>query len=511
MCRLVLIFLFAVFCQPAMAAVELRITQGPLSGGSEEGAALFTDIPYAAAPIGKLRWQAPAPALHWELTRPARAFGPVCPQNRRGSFFMPNLAQSEDCLSLNVWTPQANPAAKLAVMVWIHGGAFVEGGAAQPIYDGFELAQHGVVVVSLNYRLGVLGFFHHPALAASADAGSGNFGLLDQIAALKWVRDNIAAFGGDPAKVTIFGESAGGISVNDLVASPLARGLFIRAISESGLGLQPVRSAADAEKAALAFADESGIEGRDADALARLRALPVADILRRQEGMNRETAVQPYIDGSVIPEDISIAFARGDAAKIDYLAGSNSNEASLASAIGSDLATGPARFGPLLPKVRAIYDANGVLSEEQFERELFNDALFGAGAYGLAAFEARHDGEAYVYHFAYLADTYRGKVPGVGHGGEIPYVFGLKGLGVLGNAASEKDRRVIALVQSYWTNFAKTGDPNAAGLPLWPRLTPGGGETLVFDDTTKAVDHFRMGQIGVMKDVWSRRTGLSAP
>jgi len=505
-----LVLLFALASSSAAAAaVDVAIAQGPLSGGREDGIAYFKDIPYAAAPVGRLRWQPPGPAPHWELTRPARAFGPVCPQNRRPSLFNPKLPQSEDCLSLNVWTPDVN--AKLPVMVWIHGGAFIEGSSALPIYDGTELAQHGVVVVSLNYRLGVLGFFHHPALGAESGAGSGNFGLLDQIAALEWVKDNIANFGGDPAKVTIFGESAGGISVNDLVAAPLARGLFIRAISESGLGLLPVRSAGDAQKAAMAFAVDEGIDGSGAAALARLRALSVEDILRKQGGMNGETAVQPYVDGAVIPEDVSVAFAKADVAKVDYMAGSNSDEATLASAIGTDLAKGPAKFGPLLPKVRAIYDAGGAISEAQFERELFNDALFAAGAHGLAVFEAKMGANAYVYRFDYLADSYRGKQPGVGHGGEIPYVFGLKGLGLIADAASEKDKRMIALTQAYWTNFAKTGDPNGAGLPQWPQVTPGDGETLVFDDTTKAVDHFRQGQLGLFDDVWSRRTGLSVP
>ena len=504
-----LVLLLALASSRAAAAVDVTIAQGPLSGGREDGIAYFKDIPYAAPPVGRLRWRPPGPAPHWELTRPARAFGPVCPQNRRPSLFNPKLPQSEDCLSLNVWTPDAK--AKLPVMVWIHGGGFIEGSSALPIYDGTELAQHGVVVVSLNYRLGVLGFFHHPALDSEAGFGSADFGLLDQIAALEWVRDNIASFGGDPAKVTIFGESAGGISVNDLVASPLARGLFIRAISESGLGLLAVRSAADAQKAATAFAAAAGIDGGDAKALDKLRGLSVSEILRREGGMNAETAVQPYVDGKVIPQDVSVAFAKGDVAKVDYLAGSNSNEATLASAIGTDLSKGPAKFGPLLPKVRAIYDASGPISEEQFERELFDDALFASGAHGLAVFEAKMGANAYVYRFDYLADTYRGKRPGVGHGGEIPYVFGLKGLGIMGDVATANDRKMIALVQSYWTNFAKTGNPNAADLPPWPKLSPGDGETLVFDDTTKAVDHFRAGQLAVFDDVWSRRTGLGAP
>jgi para-nitrobenzyl esterase len=231
---------------PAWAQPQASIAQGALSGTSEGTISEFKGIPFAAPPVGALRWRAPQPASGWQGTRDASAFGPICPQpNLPGRLVLP---QSEDCLSLNVWTPNSAPGAKLPVMVWIYGGSFVSGGSAFPIYDGVELAQHGVVVVTLNYRLGWLGFFNHPALAAANPGESGNFGLLDQIAALQWVQKNIAAFGGDPANVTIFGESAGGMSVNDLTVSPAARGLFAKAISESGLGLWTIGTAAKARQ-----------------------------------------------------------------------------------------------------------------------------------------------------------------------------------------------------------------------------------------------------------------------
>ncbi|MBV9990924.1 MAG: carboxylesterase family protein [Alphaproteobacteria bacterium] len=501
---------FALACS-AVSAADLKIPQGALHGDTTEGVASFKNIPYAAPPVGALRWRAPQPAPGWEGTRQAVNFGPICPQNRRPSIFMPKLPQSEDCLTLNVWTPKAEPGAKLPVMVWIYGGGFLEGGAAVPIYDGIDLAKHGVVVVSLNYRLGLLGFFNHPALKTEGRDESGNFGLLDQIAALQWVQQNIAHFGGDPHLVTIFGESAGGVSVNDLVASPLARGLFLRAISESGLGLLPTQTADEAQKNSVASATKLGVAGADTAALAKLRKLSVAQILKPQGDLSTEGHVQPYIDGKVIPEDVSVRFAKGEIAKVDYLAGSNSNEASLAPALGLDPVQGLSKFGDQLPNVRAIYEANGALSDAEFGRQAFGDSLFTSGAQDFAAFVAKAGGRSHVYHFAYVADTYKGKVLGVSHGGEIVYVFGLRGLGFLAGRASDKDKQVIALTQDYWTNFAKTGDPNGAGLPAWPAFTPADRETLVFDDETKAKANFRRGQVGVMEIGWSRRTGLSAP
>jgi len=487
------------------AAADVTIGQGALHGDETEGIASFKNIPFAAPPVGPLRWRAPAPAPGWQGVRKAADFGPICPQNRRPSLFMPKLAQSEDCLSLNVWTPKAAADAKLPVMVWIYGGGFLEGGSAVPLYDGTDLAKHGVVVVSLNYRLGVLGFFNHPALESEGE--SGNFGLLDQIAALKWVQQNIAAFGGDPAKVTIFGESAGGVSVNDLVASPLARGLFIRAISESGLGLLPVPTAATAEKDSAAFAAKMGGSG---DA-AGMRSWKVADILKQQGDLAAEGHVQPFIDGKVIPDDVSLLFAKGDIAKVDYIAGSNSNEASLAPALGADPVKGLEKFGDALPQVRALYEAGGKLTDEEFGRQAFGDSLFTSGAQGLAGFVSKAGGTARVYHFAYIADSFKGKTPGVNHGGELAFVFGLRGLGFLAGGASDKDKQVIALTQDYWTNFAKTGDPNGAGLPAWPAFTPSDRETLVFDDETKAKADYRRAQVGVMEMGWSKRTGQAAP
>ena len=489
------------------AKIALRIDQGLLNGGTEDNVQVFKNIPFAAPPVGDLRWRAPQPAPSWSEARDATDFGPICPQNV--TQYTKGLKQSEDCLSLNVWSPNTTSSAKLPVMVWIYGGSFVTGGASLQFYDGTDLAKRGVVIVTLNYRLGELGFLAHPALASehTSDDATGNFGLLDQIAALKWVRANIAAFGGDPNNVTIFGESAGGMSVNDLVASPMARGLFTKAISESGLGLNEIPSLEKAVQASTDWGTAMGVTGSDAEALAKLRALKGDDILKRRT----EVRSTPFIDGKVITGQVSVAFAKGDIAKVPYIAGSNSNEASLAPTIGTDTVKDLSKFGDALPAVRAVYEANGKLTDAEFGRQVFGDALFTAPAQTLAGFVDRNGAPARVYHFAYVADYYHGKVPGVNHGAEIPFVFGFRGLGFLANFTNDADRKTATLMGDYWTNFAKTGDPNGAGLPAWPAFSNTSRQTLVVDDTVKAVPDFRRGQVQIMTGVWARRVGLPAP
>jgi para-nitrobenzyl esterase len=495
------------------AKIAIKIDQGILNGETEDDVQVFKNIPYVAAPIGDLRWRAPQPGLSWTGARDATEFGPVCPQNQKPSQFIPKLPYAEDCLSLNVWSPNTTMAAKLPVMVWIYGGAFVTGGSAIPLYDGTDLAKRGVVIVSFNYRLGELGFLAHPALASehTSDEATGNFGLLDQIAALKWVQKNIAIFGGDPNNVTIFGESAGGMSVNDLMASAMARGLFTKAISESGLGFNEIPTLAKAEQASTDWGTAMGVTGSDAAALTKLRALKVEDILKHRAMDKTEGGTAPFIDGKVITDQVSVLFARGEIAKVPYIAGSNSNEASLAQAIGSDPVKDLSKFGDALPRVRAIYEADGKLTDEEFGRQAFGDALFTAAAQNLAGFVDRAGAPARVYHFAYVADHFRGKVPGVNHGGEIPFVFGFRGLGFFANFTSDADRKTTQQMGDYWVNFAKTGDPNGAGLPAWPAFSDASRQTLLVDDTIKTVADFRRGQVQIMTGVWAKRVGLPAP
>lgn len=501
--------------EPKPASVPLTISQGALAGTQEDGIAVFKDIPFAAAPVGPLRWRAPQAGPSWQGARAADQFGPICPQPKPSlmqRLINPTLPQDEDCLSLNVWTPDAH--AKLPVMVWIYGGAFVTGGSANPIYNGTDLAKHGVVVVSFNYRLGWLGFFNHPALTAeSPNEPHGNYGLMDQIAALEWVKANIASFGGDPANVTIFGESAGGMSVNDLMTSPRASGLFAKAISESGLGLTAMNTGAAASDAAKAFGARNDATGDGAVGLAKLRSLSVDDILNDQAKLPSAQVVSPMIDGQILLEEPGVAFAQGKFAHVPYLAGSNSNESTLMAPLHMTPADMLRPLGDQAAMVRRVYEADGALSDDDFGRQLFDDALFSSGAQGLSDFVAKGGNPAYVYQFAYVAEGLRATAPGVGHGGEIPFVFGVRGLNpVFARGVTTNDLAIVAQTQAYWTNFAKTGDPNGAGLPQWPTTSAAMPKTLVVSDkVTKSVDGFRKNQIAIMYANWTRRTGQTPP
>jgi para-nitrobenzyl esterase len=511
--------LFALLAGPALAAPQVTIAQGALAGATDSGISVFKDIPFAAPPVGDLRWRVPQAAPSWSGTRDATKFGPICPQVPRpaGKLAHETHPQSEDCLTANVWTP--NVSARLPVMVWIYGGAFREGGAAFSLYDGTPLAQHGVVVVTFNYRLGWLGFLDLPALVAEhPNEPHGNYGLMDQIAALKWVRQNIAKFGGDPDNVTIFGESAGGMSVNDLMVSPPARGLFEKAISESGLGLIATPTLAQAQAAAAAFAKTENADSETGAAqLKTLRSLPASAIMAAVPD-HAAGAVSPMVDGTILTDQVAKLFADGKTAHAIYMAGSNSNEATLMDFLGMSDADMLKPLGDHAAAVRKIYEAaDGKMDDDQFARALFDDALFASGAQAFANYTARTGAPAYVYNFRYLADVMRRRHTGVAHGGELIYVWGLKGLAttrrgaMLASYATAKDKRIIAMVQNYWTNFAKTGNPNGADLPQWPATTAAAPETLVIDDRTRAVAGYRKAQLAIVYAAWSKRTGLALP
>ncbi|HKD21669.1 MAG TPA: carboxylesterase family protein [Rhizomicrobium sp.] len=502
--------------EPKPAPVTLDIAQGALAGTTEDGIASFKDIPFAAPPVGPLRWRAPQAAPGWTGVRAADKFGFTCPQQRLPllmRLLAPKLPESEDCLTLNVWTPDSH--ARLPVMVWIYGGAFVRGSSANPLFEGTDLARHGVVVVTFNYRLGWLGFFSHPALAAeNPGEPHGNYGLMDQIAALEWVKHNIAAFGGDPDNVTIFGESAGGMSVNDLMASPRAAGLFEKAISESGLGLTATPTKDAAEATAISFATRHDAAGTPAEIRERLRGLSVSQILDDQEKLPSLSLVAPTIDGEIIPEEVSVAFAQGKIPHVPYMAGSNSNESTLMPALHMTPEGFLKNLGDALPVVRKVYEENGALTDDALGRQVFGDALFAGGAQGLADLVEKTGQPSYVYQFAYVSEAQRSDTPGVGHGGELPYVFGVRGL--LHNPlyasavrkATPSDIAVVAQTQAYWTNFAKTGDPNGPGLPAWKTTSASAPMTLVVDDDgTKTVGGFRKNQLMLVYGNWTRRTG----
>jgi para-nitrobenzyl esterase len=368
------------------------------------------------------------------------------------------------------------PGQRLPVMVWIYGGAFIIGGSSTPFYDGTHFADHGVILVSFNYRLGRFGFFAHPAL----DGGAGpiaNYGLMDQIAALEWVRANIAAFGGDPDNVTIFGESAGAISVNYLMASPTARGLFSKAIAESGFGRsepRPLRGTdRTAESVGVAFAEAHGIKGDDAAAAAALRALP-ADLLNAPYGGLSDSAIAgPIRDGQIVTQGIAEAFANGDEAHLPYLEGGNSYEASLFPRIADAPDPVIARLGEPA-KVLAAY---GDPAPPEAAREILTDSMITEPDRYLARQMARHGAPAYVYRFSYVPAASRATSFGAAHGSEIPYVFDNLSDAPLSfgsfqiPAATPDDHRIASAMHAYWIAFAKTGEPGSAGGPAWPRET----------------------------------------
>ena len=447
--------------QPPAPSATIHLPPGDLVGETVAGVSSFKDIPYAAAPIGGLRWRPPAPPPSWSGVRDASRFGAQCMQNRQGwdSFASPQPI-SEDCLTLNVWTPSAGAKPALPVMVWIHGGGLVSGSGSSAVFDGASLARRGVVIVTFNYRLGRFGFFAHPALSReSPDGPLGDYGLMDQIAVLEWVRANIAAFGGDPANVTIFGESSGGESVNRLMLSPAAQGLFEKAIAESGGGRNPWKPLGEAEAIGKAFAVKAHVT---ADDPAVLRGIPADKVLG---GINMfspeaDTYSGPIVDGRLVREEVAQGFAAGHAAKVPYLVGSNSDELGVVPLI---------LLTPMTEKAAAVLGADkaGVVaaygSTGAFHAHFAGDLNFTEPARALAGLAARSGQPTFLYRFGYVAGGARGG-HGAAHASELPFVFGNVG-------PNAQDQAAADLMGAYWTNFAKTGDPNGPGLPAWPAYT----------------------------------------
>ncbi len=436
---------------------SIGIDTGRLAGQVEDGVSVYKGIPYAQPPVGKLRWRAPQPATPWTGTRDASHYGPVCPQPP----FATNAPQSEDCLTLNVWTPHASHAdhtGPLPVMVWIHGGGSVAGSGRQPIYDGANLARKGVVVVTLNYRLGALGYFVHPALSTqttdvAADHGMlANYGLMDQLAALRWVRRNIASFGGDPSNVTIFGESAGGCYVNMWMTSPLARDLFSRAITESCPGFIESRTMAEGAARGVALAQSLGVKGTGAKALAQLRQLPASDFISTAA----IKGTYPFIDGVIVREDPFKALEKGDVADKPWLIGSNSFDASYLPHFGVDISDPLAAYDPAQRKriLEAYADVDGAdAPANRGSLQFLSDMVMGASD-RLFAEEATKAGlETWLYSFRYMASDADLSKAGVEHGGELPFVFGNPGEHRA--MTDPSDREVSEAMGRIWTDFAK--------------------------------------------------------
>ena len=459
------------------AGATAKVEQGVLQGTKEDGLTVYRGIPFAAPPVGDLRWRAPQPAAKWEGVRPADKFAPECMQGGFGPAGGKAPAMSEDCLYLNVWTPAKSASAKVPVLVWIYGGGFAGGATSIPGYSGEILAKKGVVLVSIAYRLGPIGFMAHPELSAeSPNHVSGNYGLLDMIAALQWIKKNIAAFGGDPNKVTIFGESAGGIAVSQLCASPLAKGLISGAISESGGSFGPPRSSgapgenmrplANAEKDGLAFQINAG-----ANSLAELRKLPAKKLLASQRGM-----AWPNTDGWVIPGDQYMLYDAKKFNDIPVLIGYNSDEGASFSHESSPKAyidSVRKRYGTFANSLLKAYPV-GEKYVPKTARDLSRDAAFGWHTWIWARLQSeRGTSKVFMYYFDQHPNFPVGSQHegfGAWHGREVPYVFGH--LNDLPNEVPSATDRVISdAMGTYWTNFAKYGDPNGKGMPRWPAFS----------------------------------------
>ncbi len=460
----------------ALAASPVRTESGMVEGSSSADAKIriFKGIPFAAPPVGSLRWQPPQPAASWTGVRKATEFGARCMQGRIfQDMVFRDAGPSEDCLYLNVWTPATSANAHLPVMVWIFGGGFQAGSPSEPRQDGETLAHNGVVVVSVDYRLGIFGFFSHPELTKeSPHHASGNYGLLDQAAGLEWVHKNIAAFGGDPDNVTIFGESAGSMSVSAQMASPLSKGLIRRAIGESGAVFMltpPAPSLAVTEQEGARFGESIG-----AATLAALRAKP-ADELLQAALKDRSFRFWPNVDGYFFPEAPSAIYAAGKQAHVPLLAGWNSDEQPYAGFLGKAPPTPEAyaakvraQYGNHADEILKLYPGNSELEVKDSARDLASDQFIVYSTWKWLDMQlATGESPVYRYHFEQAPPAPPDKPSrGAYHSADIEYVF--ETLDSKSLPWTADDRKLSAMMSSYWTNFAKSGNPNGVGLPEWP-------------------------------------------
>ena len=494
----ILITVFACLCVSAATAQvdhRVEIKSGLLAGilSDDESVRVFKGIPFAAPPVDELRWRPPHPPEKWEGVREAVEFGAGCMQNAAGSRppwteeFMHQGEVSEDCLYLNVWAPAE--AEDSPVLVYIHGGGFSEGSGSVELYDGEALAQKGLVVVTVNYRLGVFGFLTHPELTAESDhEASGNYALLDQVAALEWVEENIGAFGGDPENVTVAGQSAGAMSVYLLTASPLADGLFARAIVQSGpgalasFGIPSVRGLArplvDAEQSGVEFAESKGAAG-----LEELRALSAEELMAQSDGPPRRFGA--VVDGFFLPDDIAEIYEEGEQNDVPMLTGFNADEASAFPGYGTASAeefrtSVRERYGERADAFLELYPTE--TDEEAGKAQKVSLRDFGAVALKQLIAERAETAEtpAFLYYFKRGIPWPEHPNFDAFHSGELPYVF--DNLDHMDRPWEDVDRRIAEAMSTYWVNFAATGNPNGAGLPEWERFGDAPEKMMVFGE-----------------------------
>ena len=516
--------------QPPRAQVDGGVVEGSYYD-ARSADAVFKGIPFAASPVGDLRWKPPAPIPAWRGIRAAKEFPPICPQRlyspeyyagisaRVGGRILPQrpLTTSEDCLYLSIWTSNFGSADRRPVMVWIHGGGNNGGWGSQGTDNGEFLARQGVVLVMIEYRVGALGFIADSALTAeSPHHSSGNYGLLDQIAALRWVQRNIAAFGGDPTRVTAFGQSSGALDVTCLMVSPLARGLFQRAISESGACTgpfaalkEPVTDHLAAEDSGRQLAKALGISG-STNMVAAMRSRSADEIVNVMS-QNYGIAHEVNVDGWVIPEQPDKVLNEGRQLSVPLIVGSNADEfrtlagsfpvASMAGyseqllgALGNS-----ALLRAFVPRLLATYPASDTAEAQRRLFELNNDG-FGSGARYVARVMAKAgQPNVYFYYFTHVVPTPGGRALGAFHTGEIPFVFGSD----MGWPKGPDDLALRNAISSYWVQFAATGNPNRRGLPEWPKYEPASDRYLELGDTIRVGSKLRQRQYDLLDDAQS--------
>lgn len=487
---LVLFFLQGCGVQESRIGEVLQIQSGTIAGefNQETGIYAYKGIPFAKAPVDSLRWRPPQPVTKWQDTLDATEFGPICMQPNPQPFLMwtqefiaPAGNMSEDCLNLNIWTEEGSANAKRPVIVFIHGGGFSSGSNSVPIYNGAKMAQKGVVFVTINYRVGSLGFLAHPELSEeSPNNASGNYGLLDQVAALEWVQQNIEKFGGDPGNVTIAGQSAGSFSVNYLVASPLAEGLFHQAIAESGAALLPTNPIAgnnsleNAEKQGQKAAQSVG-----AESISELRNLPADSIVSIQQRFF------PIVDGNFLPEPIHKLFKSGDYNEVPVITGWNADEGNFGGPIQDAAAYRQSihqRFGESADEVLQLFPAENDSVARQSQLDLGSLLTFGLQSWKWMKMQNETgESDVYLYHFTRnLPYTEDQQDYGAFHTGEVPYAYHT--LHTSDRPWSETDRQLAETMSSYWVSFAEDGNPNGENLPEWPASQADEYSTIYFGD-----------------------------
>lgn len=482
--RMWFLLLFALPC--AAAEDTVQIDSGWIHGKTVGGVTAFLGIPYAAPPVGDLRWRAPQPVAPWKGVRETSAFGASAPQNMQ-------LPQSEDCLTLNVWRPAGASETPRPVMVWIHGGALLHGSSA--IYPLQNMARQGVVMVSMNYRLGRLGYFAHPALLAEApDEAHSNYGYLDQRAALQWVQRNIAALGGDPTRVTLFGESAGGGAVMAHLVSPMSRGLFQRAILQSP-AVPTARNAvigatdlAVARKMAEDWAASLGIVGTDDAARQQLRALPVDTLLNGTNGPEVMKAfdadstapgfAKAIIDGRFLTESPESALVAGRLAPVPVIIGVNDRDLPVGAAASKEAVF--KWFGPNAPLAQKLYDPHNALALDELKQQVFADRAMTEPVRYFADVATRAGNPVWLYRFAYVSSARRASEPGAFHASEIPFVMDMPEAMVGADNVTRTDKDMAESMSAYWVQFAQGGNPNRTDQPPWPQHDPAQDRLMLF-------------------------------